>query len=181
VRNVPKRLILGAVLIGAGEALILWHVKPWSYYYFPVIWYGYIATLDGVAKVLFGRSLWDAHPRASLAMIPLSAAFWWVFELFDQAVDSWRYVNAGSFSVAGYIGLASLCFSTVLLAVWETAWLIAALQDRNNVGASQTLTQEIGESLETGDHDSGQQHSSPRYASSSGRSTGHAPWRRNSR
>ena len=54
----------------------------------------------------------------------VSAAFWWVFEAFDQAVHNWRYVGAGIFTGAGFVLYASLCFSTVLLAVWETAGVV---------------------------------------------------------
>lgn len=120
----PRRFIAGLTLLVLGQALSVIHWLPPSYFYFPVVWYGYILTLDGGLEVAGGTSIWNSYRPVFWALIPVSGAFWWLFELFDQAVRSWRYVGGGAFTGLGFVIFASLCFSTVLLAVWETALVV---------------------------------------------------------
>ena len=129
-----KRLVAGLILVAAGQALIVIHWLPASYYYFPLVWYGYALTLDGLLATAGRDSLLRSHRVAFLTMIPLSAGFWWLFELFNQAVHNWRYVGAGAFTGVAYVAYASLCFSTVLPAVWETATVVAAIADNGGIG-----------------------------------------------
>jgi hypothetical protein len=104
----------------AGETLLL-HRSPLRDYYFPFVWFGFILTLDGFLDRTTGSSLWHGSRRSFLLLLPLSAGFWWLFEAFDAEVHSWRYVNTGVFSPLGFAVYATICFSTVLPAVWETA------------------------------------------------------------
>jgi hypothetical protein len=118
---------VGLALVVLGEALVISHLRPISDFSFPLLWFGYILTLDGALLAQRGRSLLSSVPRVFLAMFPVSAAFWWVFELLNHLVHSWQYVGAGMWSGLSYFVIASLDFSTVLPAVWLTALAIDSL------------------------------------------------------
>ncbi|HZT97581.1 MAG TPA: hypothetical protein VFB34_12175 [Chloroflexota bacterium] len=121
VQRLPAWEWLGIVCVIAGEALLATGWRPGVDFYFPVVWYGYILTLDGALFRMAGTSILRRSPLLFALMIPVSAACWWIFELFDAAVGSWRYIGAGPYSGAAFVVLATVSFSTVLLAVWETA------------------------------------------------------------
>jgi len=117
----------GIVLLLVGEALIIARLRPYSDFYFPFVWLGLILLLDGATQLQTGRSLL-LHARASfLAMFPVSVAFWWLFELLNQAVHNWMYVGAERYSGIAYVAFASLDFSTVLPAVWVSALAVRTL------------------------------------------------------
>jgi hypothetical protein len=118
---------IGLALIARGELLILIHHRPISDYDFPLVWYGFILLLDAAIQRQLGRSLIGTFPRAFWAMLALSAAIWWLFELFDLAVDNWIYIGAQAYSGISYVALATLDFSTVLPAVWLAAALVNGL------------------------------------------------------
>ncbi len=125
--RIRGRELAGLGLILAAEILLAVGKGPESDYYFPVVWYGYILTLDGALERLTGDSIFARSPRIFWLMIPISAIFWWIFEAFDVAVNSWHYLGTQGFSGFGYVALASISFSTVLLAVWETAMCVRPL------------------------------------------------------
>lgn len=111
----------GLVLVLVGEALITARLRPVSDFSFTFVWFGYILTVDGALLAQRGASPLRVTPGRFLALFPVSAAFWWVFELMNQAVRNWEYVGAGMWTGMSYVGIASLDFSTVLPAVWLTA------------------------------------------------------------
>jgi hypothetical protein len=53
-----------------------------------------------------------------------SAPAWWFFELINRRTQNWQYLGAEVFSGLEYIVLATVSFSTVMPAVFETAELI---------------------------------------------------------
>lgn len=128
----------GIALVLIGETLILAHVRPLSDYYFPFAWFGFISVLDAATEAYAGRSLLSQGILRFLILLPVSAAFWWIFELFDMAVHNWTYIGAGGYSTAAYVGLASLDFSTVLPAVWCAAQVVYWLLPRGGVARART-------------------------------------------
>jgi hypothetical protein len=117
----------GLGLLTIGEALIVVRVRPASDFYFPFVWLGYILILDGATKRQTGFSLLLQHRRLWLSLFPVSAAFWWLFELFNQVVHNWLYVGAGRYTGLGFVAFASMDFSTVLPAVLTTALFMYSL------------------------------------------------------
>ncbi|GAC1514127.1 MAG: hypothetical protein NVS2B16_20310 [Chloroflexota bacterium] len=129
--------LIGFVLIALGEALILIRLRPLSDFYFPFVWLGYILFLDAATEAHIGYSLFRNHRRILLAMFPVSALFWWLFELFNVAVHNWVYVGASQYSGLAYVLSASIDFSTVLPAVWTTALFVMALTSSTSASRSQ--------------------------------------------
>jgi hypothetical protein len=122
-----KQARLGVSLLVIGELLIGIRFRPLSDYYFPFVWFGFILLLDAAARAQDGRSLWQSARPIFWAMIPLSAVFWWLFEVFDLAVHSWSYVGGNQYTGLAFVVFASLDFSTVLLAVWCAARAVRLL------------------------------------------------------
>jgi hypothetical protein len=101
--------------------MVAFRHRPWTDFYFPIVWLGYVLLMDGAIERVTGRSLLRHSRPLFLAMLPISAAFWWLFELFNVAVQNWRYVGASMYTGLSYVAFATACFAFVLLAVWLTA------------------------------------------------------------
>src|SRR5579872_3277821 len=73
--RVPLHAFAGAILVLAGEALIIAHHRPVSDYYFPFAWFGYTLVLDGALKTQTGTSLWsDRRGLFAALLCPRSAS-----------------------------------------------------------------------------------------------------------
>lgn len=124
-RLFPVHGWLGLLLVLCGEALIVAHVRPLSDFYFPVVWSGYVLVLDAALLRADGTSPFTYQRLRAAALFPLSALFWWIFELFNLAVHNWVYIGAEAYTGLKYVAIASLDFSFVLPAVWLSALVIA--------------------------------------------------------
>ncbi len=119
--------------IGLGLALFFWFAS-WTrlgilgeYAFFPQ-WLGYILTVDGIIAWRKGESLLTAHPREWMALFVLSAPIWWVFEGLNEFVQNWHYITGRPYSPIEYILIATIDFSTVVPAVFETATLLLTFE-----------------------------------------------------
>lgn len=88
--------------------------------FFP-IWLGYVLVMDGLVVRRTGTSLLKKTPWTFAALFPASAVVWWYFEYLNRFVQNWWYERIAHFSALHYAGFATLCFSTVLPAIFETA------------------------------------------------------------
>jgi hypothetical protein len=113
-------LNLGA-WIGAWAPLSL---PQWiSGHTFVPLWLGYVLTIDALVFARRGTSLLSSRPGTFLLLFPASAITWWYFEYLNRFVQNWWYLSV-NFDPLHYIVYSSLCFSTVLPAVFETAALL---------------------------------------------------------
>jgi hypothetical protein len=97
---------------------------PWRTQTFTLLWLGYVLVLNGLARRRTGRALLTEHPRWFLALFPVSAGYWWLFEYLNQFVANWSYGGVRASDTWCYFIQASVPFSTVLPAVASTwAWL----------------------------------------------------------
>jgi hypothetical protein len=104
--------------------------------FFP-LWLGFIFTVDGWVFRRTGDSLFSNHRPTFWALFPASALSWWYFELLNRLVLNWWYEIPMPFGPAHYLIYSSLCFSTVLPAVFGIrAWLASfpALRVRYSCG-----------------------------------------------
>ncbi|RPI41289.1 MAG: hypothetical protein EHM59_20490 [Betaproteobacteria bacterium] len=91
---------------------------------FAVLWLGYILAMNGLVHRRIGACLLTHRTRWLLALFPVSAGFWWLFEHLNQFVDNWYYDGIEDDSRWAYFLQATVPFSTVLPAVASTsAWL----------------------------------------------------------
>ncbi len=91
---------------------------------FTPLWLGYILAMNGFAMRSSGRSLLTHRTVWFLALFPVSAAFWWIFEYLNQFVDNWYYRGIDAPGDFDYFLQATLPFASVLPAVASTwAWL----------------------------------------------------------
>lgn len=91
--------------------------------FFP-LWLGYVLAVDGLVQRRTGTSLFKRAPRTFVALFPLSVPSWWLFEWFNERLGNWEYLGAEVFSDLEYFLYASVSFSTVLPAVFESAELV---------------------------------------------------------
>ena len=120
----PAHFFLGLAL-----AVFFWFAS-WTrlgvfgeYAFFPQ-WLGYILTVDALVAWRRGESLLTAHPREWMALFLLSAPIWWVFEGLNVFVQNWHYLTARAYDPVEYVLIASIDFSTVIPAVFETTALL---------------------------------------------------------
>jgi hypothetical protein len=118
---------VGFALIATGWTLA-WTdgvVSPeWRRHCFTPLWIGYVLVMNGLARRRTGHALLTHRTRWFLALFPVSAAFWWLFEHLNQFAGNWHYSGIEANGDWDYFLQASLPFSTVLPAVASTwAWL----------------------------------------------------------
>lgn len=116
-------LVLGAVGWALAWTRFEWF-SPFQAHTFLPLWLAYILVMNALCVQRSGRCLMTDHPRAYLALFPVSAAFWWFFEYLNRYVWNWYYCGLEQMGAAEYAAFASLSFATVLPAVTATAdWL----------------------------------------------------------
>ncbi|MDD2240071.1 MAG: hypothetical protein PHI93_05355 [Kiritimatiellae bacterium] len=92
--------------------------------FFP-LWLGFILFLDGLVYRRSGTSLATTSRSRFILMFPLSALSWWYFEFLNRSVQNWWYPDRMDFGPVHYLVYSSLCFSTVLPAIFEIRDLLA--------------------------------------------------------
>jgi hypothetical protein len=117
-----------ALLWVVGSWLLAWTrfswFEPWQPHTFPLLWFGYILTLNALTYQRCGQCIITHHPRLLCQLFLLSAGFWWAFEYLNQFVNNWHYVNLPDTSHFEYVLHTTVAFSTVLPAVLSTyEWL----------------------------------------------------------
>lgn len=91
--------------------------------FFP-LWLGYILVVDALVAARSGESLLTAKPKHLVALFALSAPVWWLFESGNNFTLNWHYLTPREYPVFQIILEASIDFSTVIPAVFETAMLL---------------------------------------------------------
>jgi len=120
--------VLGILMIAFVQVNFFLRIQPFALWYFPIVWYGYIFLVDALVYRMRGSSFITGKPKRFAYLVLLSAAFWWLFELFNSlTIRNWSYVGGAGFGHPALKYLfGTLSFSTVLPAVFETAELVKA-------------------------------------------------------
>lgn len=93
----------------------------------PVCWWGYILAIDALIWKLRGASLLCNRRRELWLQLPLSVAFWLIFEVYNLHLDNWTYVGlAAQWWEAALTTL--IAFATIMPALFLTAELIETLR-----------------------------------------------------
>ncbi|MGH8643058.1 MAG: hypothetical protein ACREX4_00820 [Gammaproteobacteria bacterium] len=119
-------------LLGMGTMAAAWVFAwtrfPWfdplQGYTFTPLWLGYILLANALCYRRTARCVMLDAPLFFVALFPLSAYFWWIFEYLNQFAGNWRYVDVPEITPLERFVVSSVSFSTVLPAVLSTTqWL----------------------------------------------------------
>ncbi|MCK4714273.1 MAG: hypothetical protein KAT35_01770 [Candidatus Aenigmarchaeota archaeon] len=116
---------VGLFMVLFAQLNFIFRIQPFAQWYFPIIWFGYILLVDALVYSMSRESLITGKPKVFLFMLGLSAVAWWVFEAIGWVLGNWHYSGTGGFgSSLERLTFATLSFSTVIPAVFETALLL---------------------------------------------------------
>lgn len=93
----------------------------------PICWWGYILFIDALIFKLKGNSLIISRRSEFFLQIPLSVAFWLVFEIYNLHLQNWKYVGLPQNSIVLCLGLGS-AFATIMPGMFLTAELLQTLK-----------------------------------------------------
>jgi len=96
-----------------------------EYAFFP-LWLGYVLTVDAVVLRRKRTSLLTRDAAAFLGMFLASVPLWWAFEGINHFTQNWHYVGDEEYTILRYVVVASLHFSIVIPAVFETTELVGS-------------------------------------------------------
>jgi len=119
--------VLGILLVIFVEANFFLKIQPFANWYFPIIWLGYILTIDAIVYKIKGNSLISNRFPQFLGMVIISMLFWWVFEFLNIAMGNWNYLGLEGLGVWTNL-FGTLSFATVLPAFFETVELIRSFK-----------------------------------------------------
>lgn len=138
--KLPAHFFLGLALVA-----IFW-TASWArlgvlgeYSFFP-LWFGYILIVDALVALRRGSSLLIRAPREFAALFVLSAPVWWIFEFMNSFVLNWHYLVDRDYSALHIIVRATLNFTTVIPAVFETAELVSTLRWMENFRSGRRIS-----------------------------------------
>jgi hypothetical protein len=120
--RLPSWFYVGLVLCAGGWALMWFSGGPAVKYVFTVLWWGFIATLDGVVYFRTGgSSIFSKLPGQMFWLGVTSVLGWWAFEWLNYFVlENWTYPNSpGMFTPAQSIFWFSLTYTCVFPAIFE--------------------------------------------------------------
>jgi hypothetical protein len=116
---------IGLLLILFGQINFILRIEPFARWYFPIIWFGYILLVDAIVFSMSRESLIISRPKIFAFLLVLSAVVWWAFEFIGLVLGNWHYSGTHYYSgPLEKIAFASISFSTVIPAVFETALLL---------------------------------------------------------
>ncbi len=132
LKQIPMRGYTGIILV-----IIFWTLN-WSldglrtqWAFFP-LWLGYILAADSIVFLRKGSSLFSRSKKSFIELFIFSIPVWWLFEILNYFTKNWIYLGREYFTDIQFFLLASLSFSTVIPAVFETAELISAFKRAGN-------------------------------------------------
>ena len=124
MKRYPLHGWAGLVLVAIFWSLNWSSEGPRTHVFFFPLWLGYALAVDGLVVVRRGSSICTRSWRAFGVLFVLSAPAWWLFELFNWRTQNWQYIGSELFTDLEYALLATLAFSTVMPAVFESAELV---------------------------------------------------------
>lgn len=115
-----------------------------AYLFFP-LWLGYILVVDALVQSRTGASLWNRSRTNFCWLFVVSSPVWWLFEAINWRTQNWEYLGNQQFSRIEYYLICTVCFSTVMPAVFETAELVRTFRwtDRFAAGPRVPPTQRV--------------------------------------
>ncbi|MHB8578716.1 MAG: hypothetical protein ACYDA4_02510 [Ignavibacteriaceae bacterium] len=139
-----KRIFPVRDFAGAFIVILFWTLN-WSlpglrtqWAFFP-LWLGFILLVDALVYSAKGSSILSRNRNKFIELFIISIPVWWLFEALNYFTQNWYYEGRQYFSDFQYVLLASLCFSTVMPAVFELAELVATFDWLNKIKISKQI------------------------------------------
>ena len=120
-----KRIYFGILLIIFSEITMFLRIKPFVYWFTPLVWIGYIFLVDGFVFSIKKDSLFENKKKFFLLFV-ISALIWWMFEYINKFVKfrGWIYINLPPNELEA-LTMGTLAFSTIFPAIFETKDLLS--------------------------------------------------------
>jgi hypothetical protein len=99
---------------------LAYHLTQWTT---PLCWWGYILAIDALLWKLRGDSPLSNRRREFWPQLPLSVAFWLIFEVYNLHLDNWSYVGLPAPWWEAALGCL-VAFASIMPALFLTAVLI---------------------------------------------------------
>jgi hypothetical protein len=112
--------LLAKQLAPQGPGLVALRLTQWTT---PLCWWGYILAIDAVIWKLQGHSLLSHRRREFWRQLPLSIAFWLIFEVYNLHLDNWTYVGLPMRWWEAGLG-ALIAYATIMPGLFLTAELL---------------------------------------------------------
>ncbi len=106
-----------------GPSYLLYRLTQWTT---PLCWWGYILAIDALLWKLKGNSPLCNRRREFWVQLPLSVAFWLIFEVYNLHLDNWTYVGLPSNWWEGTLG-AMIAYGTIMPGLFLTAEMLETL------------------------------------------------------
>ena len=121
--TLPVHGAVGLTLVAVAWPVSWLQVDTLGEYAFFPLWLEYVLTVDALVLRRNGTSLLTRNATAFLGMFLASVPLWWLFEGINHFTQNWHYLGDEEYSILRYVVVASLHFSIVIPAVFETAEL----------------------------------------------------------
>jgi hypothetical protein len=108
---------------GTWLAMLALRLTQWTT---PLCWWGYILAIDALIWKLQGHSLLCDRRREFWQQLPLSIAFWLIFEVYNLHLDNWTYVGLPAVWWEAALG-ALIAYATIMPGMFLTAELLGTL------------------------------------------------------
>jgi hypothetical protein len=90
----------------------------------PLCWWGYILAADALIWKLRGHSPLCDRRREFWLQLPLSIAFWLIFEVYNLHLDNWTYIGLPTTWWEAALG-ALIAYATIMPGLFLTAEILA--------------------------------------------------------
>lgn len=120
---IRKYGIAGLLIIIFAEITMFLRIKPFIYWFTPLVWLGYILFVDSVVFMFKGNSLITRKKLRLAFIFVISLLFWLIFEFYNIFLGGWYYKNLPE-STIEKLAMGYLSFSTIVPAVFETGELV---------------------------------------------------------
>jgi hypothetical protein len=122
----PWHLWLGIAIMVAAQLLLIRGSEFVATWMTPIMWTGYILTVDALVYKLQGRSWFKSRLREVPFLIFASVGIWILFEAYNFHLKNWQYVGLPENMFIRDLGFF-WSFATIMPGVFETADLLNAL------------------------------------------------------
>ncbi len=125
-KRFPVYGLIGLLILILGGVLLVFRVRPVTFYFTPIAWTGYILFADGVVQYRTGKSLIIQRTSEFLAMLPLSILCWLIFEAYNVHIHNWHYEGLPEQIGMRWLGYG-WSFATIFPGIFETSDLLESI------------------------------------------------------